>query len=93
MKAQTTPRIDPEIEARRDRNSQALCDMDGHLGDAQIFADLAMSWWLKLNEERTGELADSKGITLSERERQIVSFAFGELWQRLGVLNAIADVA
>lgn len=89
MKTQTAHRLDREAEARREAQSKAYCDIDGPLDEAQMFADLTMQWWHKLNEERGADRADSKGITLDERERRILGFALGEMWDRLTKINVL----
>lgn len=63
-------------------------DIEGPVDEACLMADLAMQWWDGLSEQRADIKAKTgTSLALSERERRIATFAFGELWNRLRLID------
>ncbi|TXN72959.1 hypothetical protein [Methylobacterium sp. WL6] len=63
---------------------QIHSDIEGQVDEACLMADLAMQWWDHLSEQNADVRAQTgTGLAMSERERRIAAFAFGEIWDRL----------
>lgn len=59
-------------------------DIEGPVDEACVMADLAMTWWDKVQEERRSWRDAGGGeLIITDREQRIVAFAFGNLWTRL----------
>ncbi|MFK5596586.1 hypothetical protein ACFZ8E_06225 [Methylobacterium sp. HMF5984] len=83
-----------EIERLRERAAQLErfyeihSEVEGPVDQACLMADLAMQWWDGLSEQRADFRAKTgTSLELSERERRIAAFAFGEIWTRLRMID------
>lgn len=67
---------------------QIHSDLEGPVDRACLMADLAMQWWDQLSNEKADFAAQtSTSMGLTERERRIAAFAFGDLWERLRMID------
>ncbi|UIN36298.1 hypothetical protein [Methylobacterium oryzae] len=78
-------------EARLKHWYERMMELEGPMDEVQRLADMAMQWWDMHIEKHDGTPLGRPGVHFSEREIELVSFAFGEVWRRLKVINALLD--
>lgn len=62
--------------------------IEGPVMEALCMADLAMTWWEHVRDERAQLAAVTKTTPhFTDRDLAIASFAFGDLWSRLRIID------
>lgn len=69
------------LQGHSDHFYKVHVDIEGPVDELCQMSDLAMTWWDMLCERRGGHDLGADMI-ISERERRILTFALGNLWDR-----------